>query len=77
MFLSMLQPCSGFHTLEGGGENRMIAACETHARVHAYLGGLGACPPSPPQKILNLDPLRLQSGTNFPNNIHILMSSNM
>ena len=69
--------------------SRMIVACEsmlTHACVCVPTwgggGGGGGCGgmPSPPRKTLNLDPLRLQSGTNVSNNIlmtHILVSSNM
>ena len=48
----------------------IVASVRKHTHTHismcAYHRGLGTCPPTPPRKVLNLDPLRLlltQSGT--------------
>ena len=47
--------------------SRMIVVCESVC--DCLLGRSRGMPPPPPRKILNLDPLRSKSGTNFPNNI--------
>ena len=65
-----------YRILSWGEENvqdgsRMIVVCEsvlTHAQACVPTRGFWGMLPLP-KKILNLDPIRLQSGTNFPNNI--------